>query len=105
MRLGPRWPCSRPNCTSYATVGAYSALWAGGATAVGLSFAWAGRLLGRRALLWWAALAATAGAALFTTKHTVTLSMIGAGILGFAGTTVQAVLSDRHGARRDRALV
>lgn len=94
---------------SYAMVGAYSALWAGGATAVGLSFAWAGRRLGRRALLWWAALAATAGAALFTTTRAVALSMAGAAILGFAGTTVQtltqAVLSDRHGARRDQALV
>jgi MFS family permease len=49
-----------------------------------------------------------AGAALFGTARTVALTMLGAAILGFAGTILltvaQAILSDRHGPRRDRAL-
>ena len=94
---------------SYAIVGAYSAVWAAGAAVVGLSFAWACRSAGRRSVLWWSALAAGAGAALFTTTHAVATTMAGAAILGLAGTMVQtatsSVLSDRHGRRRDRALV
>jgi MFS family permease len=60
------------------------------------------------ALLWYSAACASAGAGLFAAARTVALTLLGAAILGFAGTTVlictQAILSDRHGERRDRAL-
>lgn len=94
---------------SYAVVGVYSAAWAAGAAVVGLCFAWACRAAGRRSVLWGSALAAIAGAALFTVTHSVALTLAGAAILGLAGTMVQtdtqSVLSDRHGRRRDQALL
>ena len=94
---------------SYAIVGVYSALWAAGAAVVGLTFAWACRRVGRRSVLWWSALGAVGGAALFTTTDAVITTMAGAAVLGLAGTMVQtatsSVLSDRHGRRRDLALI
>lgn len=94
---------------SYTLVGAYSALWAAGATGVGISFSGFSRRLGRRRLLWTSAAAASAGAALFAVTGQVVLTLAGTAIMGFAGTTVQnvtqSVLSDRHGPRRDQALV
>jgi MFS family permease len=93
---------------SYTLLGVYSALWSVGAALVGVSFAVIARRLHRAALLWCSAAAAAAGAALFAAAHAVALTLLGAVILGFAGTTLltctQAVLSDRHGERRDRAL-
>ncbi len=66
------------------------------------------RRLSRAVLLWCSVAVATAGAALFTLGAGVVVTMVGAGVLGLAGTTllivIQAVLSDRHGARRDQAL-
>ena len=66
------------------------------------------RRLPRSVLLWSSAAGTTAGAGLFTVAHTIALTMAGAVLLGFAGTTlltcIQAVLSDRHGEHRDRAL-
>jgi len=94
---------------SYAMVGVYSAVWAAGAAVVGVSFTWASRAFGRRAVLWWSALGAVGGAALFAIAHSVALTLAGAAVLGLAGimvlTAAQSVLSDRHGPRRDRALV
>jgi MFS family permease len=93
---------------SYTLLGVYSALWAAGAALAGLGFSAAARRLPRSALLWCSAAAATAGAGLFAAARTVALTLPGAALLGFAGTTLltctQAVLSDRHGERRDRAL-
>ncbi len=93
---------------SYGVLGAYSALWAAGAALAGVSFAPVARRLPRSALLWSSAAGATAGAGLFTAARTVALTMSGAVLLGLAGTTlltcVQAILSDRHGEQRDRAL-
>jgi MFS family permease len=93
---------------SYTLLGVYSALWAAGAGLAGLTFAGLARRLGRGRLLWCSAAAATAGAGLFAAAHAVAPGMIGAVILGYAGTTVltctQAILSDGHGERRDRAL-
>ncbi len=94
---------------SYTLVGVYSALWSAGAAGVGVSFAAASRRLGRRRLLWGSASAATGGAVLFAFTGRVSLTLLGAAVMGFAGTTVQnltqSVLSDRHGPRRDQALV
>jgi MFS family permease len=93
---------------SYTLLGVYSALWSVGATLVGASFAVIARRVRRAALLWCSAAAAAAGAALFAATHVVALTLIGSVVLGFAGTTLltctQAILSDRHGERRDRAL-
>jgi MFS family permease len=93
---------------SYTLVGVYSALWSAGAVVTGLGFARLARRLPRATLLWSSAAVTTAGAGLFAAARTVPLTMLGAALLGVAGTTLltcaQAVMSDRHGERRDRAL-
>ena len=93
---------------SYTLLSLYSVLWSVGAALAGAGFAWAARRLPRRALLWGSALATVAGAALFTLGRGVPVTLVAAGLFGLAGTTLltvlQAVLSDRHGPRRDRAL-
>jgi predicted MFS family arabinose efflux permease len=94
---------------SYMVLGVYSALWAGGAAAVGLTFTWVGRRLGQRLALWWSVLGTTAGAAVFVSARSVAGTMAGAVLLGFAGSMVltvsQSVLSDTHHERRDRAFI
>lgn len=93
---------------SYTVLGAYSALWSAGAGLAGAGFAAAGRRLPRAVLLWGSAGCAVVGAGLFAGGRTVVVTMLGAVLLGFAGTTmltcIQAVLSDGHGVHRDRAL-
>ena len=93
---------------SYTLVGVYSALWSAGAALVGVTFAATARRLRRATLLWWSAAGATAGAGLFAASRTIALTLLGALVLGLAGTTLltctQAILSDRHGEHRDRAL-
>jgi MFS family permease len=93
---------------SYTVLGVYAALWSAGAVLTGACFARLARRLPRAPLLWASATGAVAGAALFAVARTVALTMLGAVMLGFAGTILltcaQAVLSDRHGPRRDRAL-
>lgn len=93
---------------SYTMLGVYSALWSVGSALVGVSFAVIARRLTRAALLWSSAAAATAGALLFVGTHIVALTLLGVMLLGYAGTTlltcIQAILSDRHGKRRDRVL-
>lgn len=93
---------------SYTVLGLYPVLWSGGAALAGAGFAVAARHLSRGALLWGSALVTVAGAGLFTLGSGVGPTLAGAVVLGVAGTTlltaVQAVLSDRHGPRRDRAL-
>ncbi len=94
---------------SYGLLGVHTSLWAGGAALVGLTFAWACRRVGRRLVLWWSALGTATGAGLLATAHVVALTLLAAALLGTAGTMLQtatqAVLADRHGPRRDRALV
>ncbi|MGQ5262538.1 MFS transporter [Micromonospora sp. ZYX-F-536] len=93
---------------SYTLLGVYSVLWSMGAALAGAGFAWAARRLARDVLLWSSALATVIGAALFTLGQGVPATLLGAGVFGLAGTTlltvIQAILSDRHGRRRDRAL-
>jgi MFS family permease len=93
---------------SYAVIGIYSALWAGGAAVSGAGFVALTRRLSRAALLWWSAAGAVAGAGLFAAGNSVAVTLTGAGLLGICGTTLltctQAILSDQHGDRRDRAL-
>jgi MFS family permease len=93
---------------SYTLLGVYEVLLSVGAALAGAGFAWAARRLARGALLWWSALATAIGAGLFTLGGGVPATLLGAGVFGLAGTTlltvIQAILSDRHGSRRDRAL-
>ena len=94
---------------SYTMISVYSALWAAGSVVAGAAFAPLATAMGRRAVLGWSALVTTAGAALFTLFHSISITLLGAVVMGFAGTTVQtttqSVLADHHGPRRDRALV
>jgi MFS family permease len=94
---------------SYQLLGLYSALWAAGAAAAGLIFAPLARRLTRAALLWWSAAGMTAGEGLFTIAHSVALTLAAAALLGVVGTILlactQSILADRHGVRRDRALI
>jgi predicted MFS family arabinose efflux permease len=93
---------------SYSVLGAYEVFWSAGAALAGAAFAWAARRWERGPLLWGSAVATSAGAALFTLGQGVPATLLGAGVFGAAGTmlltVIQAVLSDRHGNRRDRAL-
>jgi MFS family permease len=94
---------------SYTMLGVYSVLWSGGAAVAGLVFAPVTRRLSRASLMWFSALGAVAGMGLFVAAHSVAGTLLGAFVAGFAGTTLltvsQAILSDRHGSHRDRALV
>jgi MFS family permease len=75
----------------------------------GLSFDLLARRLGRRRLFWLSAAGTIAGALLFVAGHTILLTLLAAALLGTLDTLLQtgtsAVLSDRHGKRRDRAFV
>ncbi len=94
---------------SYTMLGVYSALWSGGAAVAGLVFTPAARRLSRAALMWSSALGGIAGVSLFVAARSATWTLLGAFAGGMAGTILlsvsQAILSDQHGARRDRALV
>ncbi|WP_345711304.1 MFS transporter [Kineococcus glutinatus] len=93
---------------SYSVLGAYELCWSAGAAAAGAGFARASRRLARGTLLWTSALGVTAGAGVFVLGRSVPATLAGAAVFGAAGTmllaVVQAVLSARHGSRRDRAL-
>jgi MFS family permease len=93
---------------SYTMLGVYSALWSAGAVLAGMCFAFVARRLSRAALLWSSAAGTIAGAGLFTAGRAIAVTLSGAVLLGLAGTTlltcIQAILSDRHGEHRDRAL-
>ncbi|MGK5684144.1 MFS transporter [Actinoplanes sp. URMC 104] len=93
---------------SYTLLGIYSVVWSVGAALTGAGFAWAARRLSRGALFWGSAAGTTAGAALYTLGGTVPVTLTGALVFGMAGATlltvIQAILSDRHGPLRDRAL-
>jgi MFS family permease len=107
--FGPAVTLLREELTfSYTLLGIYSVLWSLGAALAGAGFAWAARRLARGVLLWGSALGAVIGAGLFTLGGGVPATLVGAGVFGLAGTmlltVVQAILSDRHGSRRDRAL-
>ena len=93
---------------SYLLLGVYAAVLSAGAALSGAIYPRAARRFNRSPLLWGSALLAAAGAGLFAAGSDVALTMVGAALLGLAGTTLltvtQAILSDQHGARRDRAL-
>ena len=94
---------------SYTVIGGYSAAWAAGSVLAGVTFPALAARLGRRGLLWGSAAVTTGGAALFTFTRSIVWTMAGAVVMGLAGTllqaTTQSALSDRHGERRDQALI
>lgn len=93
---------------SYTLLGVYSVAWSGGAALAGAGFTWVAGRLARGTLLWGSAVATVLGAGLFTLGRGVPVTLLAAVVFGLAGTTllvvIQALLSDRHGPRRDRAL-
>jgi MFS family permease len=93
---------------SYAVLGLYEVILSSGAALAGAAFAWIDRRVPRHLLLWGSSLGAAVGAALFTLTTGVPATLVGAGVFGAAGTmllaVLQAILSERHGRRRDRAL-
>ncbi|MEV4349934.1 MFS transporter [Actinoplanes sp. NPDC049596] len=93
---------------SYTLLGFYSVLWALGAAGAGAAFTWTARRVPRGLLLWCSALGAVLGAALFTLGRGAPVTLLAAVVFGLTGTmlltVLQAVLSDRHGPRRDQAL-
>ncbi|MBF0688161.1 MAG: MFS transporter [Cellulomonas sp.] len=93
---------------SYTTLSLYSVVWAGGAALAGAGFVRVARRLSRGSLLWLSTLASVGGATLFTLGRSAPATLTAAALFGFAGTmlltVVQAILSDRHGSRRDQAL-
>ncbi|MFC3739870.1 MFS transporter [Paractinoplanes deccanensis] len=93
---------------SYTLLGVYSVVWSLGAAVAGAAFAQVARRTTRGVLLWSSAAATIGGAALFTLTRSVPATLLAAALFGLAGATLltvtQAILSDRHGSRRDRAL-
>src|SRR3954467_1212943 len=76
---------------SYTMIGVFSALWSGGAAVSGVVFAAAVGWAGRRRVLWASAVLAAVGAGFFAAAHVIAVGLIGAGLLGFAGTTLLSV--------------
>src|SRR4051812_6197219 len=93
---------------SYTLLGVYTAVWSVGTVVTGASFPRVARRVPRTALLWASCVLATGGSALFVLGSSVPATLLGAGLLGLGGTmlltVLQALLSDRHGAQRERAL-
>ncbi|MBW9216198.1 MFS transporter [Mumia sp. zg.B53] len=93
---------------SYTMLGVHTAVWSIGTVMTGITFPLAARRLSRAALLWGSGALATFGTLAFVAGSTTSLTLLGGWVLGLGGTTllatIQGILSDRHGARRDRAL-
>src|ERR1700722_2687037 len=70
---------------SYTMLGVYSVLWSGGAAGAGLVFAPVTRRLSRASLMRFSALGAAAGMGLFVAARSVTGTLLGAFVAGFAG--------------------
>lgn len=94
---------------SYTLTSLHSALWAGGTVVTGLAFARLVSLIGRRRLFWLSGGGIGVGLVILILGHDVVLTLLGAAWLGTFGTVLQtgciSLLSQRHGERRDRALV
>lgn len=108
--LGPQLAFLREELRlSYSLTSLHSVVWAAGTILTGLIFGFLARRLGRQRLFWFSAAGTAGGTLLFSVSHVLALTLLAATILGVAGSTLLAattvVLSDRHGAQRDRALV
>jgi MFS family permease len=93
---------------SYSTGGLHVAAFAAGSMVAGVLSARLERVLGRRALLWSAALTMGAGAIGLTAGRNPGATVGSVLVMGFGGglvlVTVQAMLADQHGERRAVAL-
>jgi MFS family permease len=94
---------------SYAVTSLHSVLWSCGAIVGGLAFGRLADRLGRRRLVWSMTAAFCAGIILLAAARVLALTLTAALLMGASGTTLlvatSAILADRHGPRRDRALV
>jgi MFS family permease len=94
---------------SYALTTLHSVLWSCGTIAAGLAYRRLVGRLGKRLLMWSMTAAFCAGIVLLATAHMLALTLTAALLMGASGTTLlvatSAILADRHGPRRDRALV
>lgn len=94
---------------SYTVTSLHSTLWAAGSVATGLTFHTLARRLGRHRLFWLSAAATVAGTLLFAIGHLAAVTLTAAVVLGTGGSFLQAgctvLLADRHGSRRDRAII
>lgn len=94
---------------SYTTTSLHSSLWACGTIVTGFTYDRLARRLGRRALLWAAAVVSAAGALMFVGGYAVAVTLAAAAVLGLAGTLLQtgtvAVLADAFAHRADAAFV
>jgi len=94
---------------SYALTTLHSVLWSCGTITAGLAYRRLVARLGQRLLMWSTTAAFCAGIVLLATAHMLPLTLAAALLMGVSGTTLlvatSAILADRHGPRRDRALV
>jgi MFS family permease len=94
---------------SYALTTLHSVLWSAGSIASGLAFRRVSERLGRRGLLCSMTVAFCAGIVLLAAGNTLALTLTACLLMGTSGTmlliSTSAILADRHGPRRDRALV
>jgi MFS family permease len=94
---------------SYAMATLHSVLWSCGGIAAGLAFGRLEGALGRRGLVWSMTAAFCAGIILLATARVLALTLTAAMLMGASGAALliaaAAILADRHGPRRDRALV
>jgi MFS family permease len=108
--FGPALALLRPELhLAYGMIGVLSAAWAAGSIAASLGYRRAVDLVGRRRVFWWSSSAFALGSVVFALAYVVAVTLLAAVIMGCAGTTLltaaQAILSDRHGGRREQALV
>jgi MFS family permease len=94
---------------SYTLTSLHSGLWAVGTMLAGLGFPPLLRRVGRYRLFWLSAGGLVAGSLLLMVSHVVGATLLAVSCMGTSGTLLQtgclALLSERHGQRRDRALV
>ncbi|MEA2515153.1 MAG: hypothetical protein QOJ59_4642 [Thermomicrobiales bacterium] len=107
--LGPLMPSLRSEFgISYTVASLHLSFFAAGSVLVGLVGERVARRLGRRALLWGGAAGYTFGAVLLVVSPNVLGTIAAASVMGIAGgfllLTIQANLSDLHGARRAIAI-
>lgn len=93
---------------SYTVTSLHSSLWVLGTIATGLAYGPLVRRYGRDRVLACALAGTAAGAVLLGVGHTLSVTLLSVAVMGTAGTALQtgafAVLSDRHGSGRGRAL-
>ncbi|MGC9670012.1 MFS transporter [Planosporangium sp. 12N6] len=108
--LGPMLTLlSRDLNLPYAMIGVHSTIFAAGVLVPGLFFSRLVTAFGRRRLLWTAATAVAIGSVMLAAGRGPGLTLPAVAVLGVGGVFLQimalALLADRHGQRRDRAIV